>query len=147
MYTLKRLKELNVSLGKQGISDKDVEIANSRLAILDQLVLTSSPCPGDTIICRGEDNVEYHSGIINELDGNDVRICVKPMVPHITKSGVLSTSGGYWFRCGINEIKRSPTLFAERMFWTWDSYGPRKDGGVHFNAKVKVWEVFSSKVY
>ena len=114
---------------------------------------TTETTSGDLIICRGYNDyhnkeVVYPQGIIVDVHQNGkLVICVEPMVPHLLASGKLSVSGGYWFCCDKQEINRSQEVSGERTFWVWDSYGPRAQGCLYFQARVKVWEISSRKVY
>lgn len=153
MYTLLSLKAANPSKVYE-VCEKDAINVNALVALLEKNFQKPEPTPGDLIVCRGYSNyykkeVVYSQGVIDKVCENGMlHICVEPMVPHILASGHLDTSGGYWFTCHKDEIKRSQKeTSGQRSFWCWDSLGPRAQGGLYFQAKLKIWSVTSSKVY
>lgn len=152
MYTVSSLKVANPDKNYT-ICEKDAIKVNALINIFEKNLQNLEPTPGDLIICCGYNNyynkeVVYSQGIVDEVnEDNKLHICVQPTPPYVLATGRLSTSGGYWFTCRKEEIKRSQELEGKRTFWCWDSYGPRAQGGLYFQASVKIWEITSSKVY
>lgn len=152
MYTLSTLQEFNQYLREYKVQEQDLVIVNGLIEIFTRNLENLQPTPGDTIICHGysdykNETIVYPDGIIDEIENDKLHICVKPSNPYVLKDGRTSTSGGYWFRCDVETVKRTDELFRERTFWCWGRAGACARGGLHFRAKVKVWEVFSPSVY
>lgn len=150
MYTVATLRKYNPSKIYE-IFALDVIKVNALIGIFEKNLKNPDPTSGDSIICHGQDykgeKIVYPRGVIDKvLEDNQFDICLQPYCPHVRSSGSLSTSGGHWFCCSWQEIKRSQEPIDEiREFWCWNSGETKTNGGIYFQARVKVWEFFSNE--
>lgn len=152
MYTLVSLEEYNRHKREYPVTERDLEIVNNLLVIFSQNLQSPEPTPGDLIICHGynshtEKEVVHDRGVIDEIEGSSLHICVKPQPPHVRINGATVTSGGYWFASDRSGIKRANEPTGERTFWCWGAAGARAHAGLNFQSLVKAWYVTSHKIY
>lgn len=142
--TKETLKEMNS--GYAGIiGDRDVEIANTLIDVIENTRSSETPKAGDYLRFTskyGDYNAHAHIEYTDEerYGGN---VCEGGSCAFITakedKSGIrCSGSGGPWCDVPVSEMKYVGE--EEKMFWTWGSYGAGAHQGIYFTAKVNVWE-------
>ncbi len=130
---------------EHGLNQDDLDLVNSIISLLWKRSFDDIPHDGDTCILIGRnskgDAVIYNNGLLESKDYYTkglMSACTGPSIPHISKSGVTSTSGGYFLGAPIADLKYLG--FSKRMFWTFGSAGAVGNGGVYFDAPVKVFE-------
>ena len=132
---MKKLHEVN----NKELRKKDVEIATFYKELIQQSRSPEFPQPGDALEFTDKFGNFYpkaHLEKINE-DGT-LYICENPMAPFVEGHRMcFSTSGGAW-----RSLPPSWELIGsyEKIFFTWDSSGPRAGGGLYFPVMVKKWK-------
>ncbi len=144
-HTTGSLEAHNRSYNQEhGIKGRDAQIANHITDLLREKVKSNTPEIGDRIILEGynsydKKDVVYDDGIIESLNAyktGKLYACCNGS-PYIYNTGNLSVSGGYFLT--IDPSKVEFVGYSTRFFWTFGWNGACGNGGIYFEAPVKVW--------
>lgn len=111
-YSVETLRELNVSYDHEhGLTQKDVDMANSYVELIEQTRSEITPQIGDRLIYVTEDGDYYGNALIENLHHTNkghLSICEQPSIPFVWNDNGnirLSVSGGAFHAVNPKELK------------------------------------------
>ena len=143
-YSIETLRKLNISYDHEHwLSQKDVDMANSYVELIERTRSEITPQIGDRLIYVTADGDYYGNALIENFhhtkEGH-FSICECPYVPFVWKEGDnirLSVSGGAF--CAINPKDMKFLRWTDGTFCDWGWCGACGNGAVTFTAKVPLW--------
>lgn len=141
MPTKSELKLINASYDQQhGVNEKDVEIVNNIIPIIECSRDIEGPQVGDIIEFTNKYGDYFTNAHVDEIRDDKIYICEKPYVPFVSayrNKISTSTSGGAW-----SWIPRNLKYIGSKNkhFYIWGHSGACGNGALIFNAEVNVWE-------
>ena len=143
-YNVDSLRKLNVSYDHEhGLTQKDVDMANSYVELIERTRSEITPQIGDRLVYVTEDGDYYGNALIENFHHTKegyLSICEQPYIPFVWKKEGdirLSVSGGAFH--GVNPKEMKFQRWAEGAFKDWGWCGARANGAVTFTAKVPLW--------
>lgn len=142
-YSVRSLKKADPSYdNKHGVTQSDVDMANSYVALIESTRSDTIPKAGDRLRYTDKHGSYYsHAHIEYNRDG-ECNICEQPYVPFIWSDGQkeirCSTSGGAW-----TDLKSEDLRYIGKELKTFCDWGHCRacaNGAVHFTAEVSLWE-------
>jgi hypothetical protein len=141
-YSIETLKIENVCYDREhGVTQSDVDKANSYAALIKSTRNDRQPMPGDVVQLTTKYG-DYYAGAHIEKVDKEGYICERPYVPFIrpnkTGDGITcNTSGGAWTSI---PLKLKLIEKCQKTFCDWGHCGACGNGAIHFRAEVNVWE-------
>lgn len=143
-YSVETLRELNVSYDHEhGLTQKDVDMANSYVELIEQTRSEITPQIGDRLIYVTEDGDYYGNALIENLHHTNkghLSICEQPSIPFVWNDNGnirLSVSGGAFHAVNPKELKF--LKWTDGSFKDWGHCRACANGAVAFYAKVPMW--------
>ena len=143
-YSVETLRELNVSYDHEhGLTQKDVDMANSYVELIEQTRSEITPQIGDRLIYVTEDGDYYGNALIENLHHKNkghLSICEQPSIPFVWNDNGnirLSVSGGAFHAVNPKELKF--LKWTDGSFKDWGHCRACANGAVAFYAKVPMW--------
>lgn len=141
-YNIESLVKKNPSYDmKHGLTQADVDMANSYVELIERTRSNNTPKAGDILKYTDMYGDYYPYAHIEYNRKGICSVCEKPYVPFIGNEleGIrCTTSGGSWH----NIETQSLTYVGkeQKKFCDWGHRGACANGSVHFMAEVSVWE-------
>ena len=142
-YSIETLRERNVSYDHQHwLTQKDVDMANSRVKLIERTRSENTPQIGDRIIYVDKHGQYYGNALIAAKDKKDslLSICGDPYIPFVWEqddSIRLDVSGSSFH---LVDPKRMKFLkWTEGAFKDWGHCGICGNGTIYFTARVPQW--------